>query len=646
MPGQTYKLLEPYELRHQTVRNRIALAPMAPMMAAVDGSVTRRQIDYYARYAEGGVGLVFPEALAIDDEESKGIPSMLSIHSPAYITGLNELVEAVQDKGAPCIAQIAHAGYQTMPDIIGGRQPLAPSNVPHALTGVVPKAVTEDDIRRIQANFVKSAMHAQAAGFNGVEIHGANGYILTEFLSPRLNQRKDEYGGSLENRARIILEIYEQIRASLNPRLIVGYRLCADERLPGGITPEDVVTFCGMLADVGIDYISVTSSIHESMMYGVPTGYVPRGLNLEYAAMVKKAVGDVIVMCAGGINVELGEQAVRDGAIDVAVIGRAMIADPDLPRKLAEGRPEDIRPCIRANIGCINRTMFGRALSCEVNPAIGREDMQVTPADVKKKVAVIGGGAAGLEAARLAAKRGHEVTLYEKEAELGGHVVEGCVPTFKKDLVPLMDWLLCQLKKLNIDIRLGVEATPELMQREQPDVIVVAVGSEYAIPEQLAGSAENLINAKQALLEQKPIGDTVIVAGGGTVGCEVALHLASAKGKKVTIVEPCDSIMPHDDEPMSKMSVHKLLPEAGVEILTNVALESFDGERAVCRDKDDQKVVLTADTVVVATGVRARRDLADRFQGLAAELRSIGDCNEARKIYDAFREARLAMLHI
>jgi 2,4-dienoyl-CoA reductase-like NADH-dependent reductase (Old Yellow Enzyme family) len=295
MPGQTYKLLEPYELRHQTVRNRIALAPMAPMMAAVDGSVTRRQIDYYARYAEGGVGLVFPEALAIDDEESKGIPSMLSIHSPAYITGLNELVEAVQDKGAPCIAQIAHAGYQTMPDIIGGRQPLAPSNVPHALTGVVPKAVTEDDIRRIQANFVKSAMHAQAAGFNGVEIHGANGYILTEFLSPRLNQRKDEYGGSLENRARIILEIYEQIRASLNPRLIVGYRLCADERLPGGITPEDVVTFCGMLADVGIDYISVTSSIHESMMYGVPTGYVPRGLNLEYAAMVKKAVGDVIV---------------------------------------------------------------------------------------------------------------------------------------------------------------------------------------------------------------------------------------------------------------------------------------------------------------------------------------------------------------
>jgi 2-enoate reductase len=351
-------------------------------------------------------------------------------------------------------------------------------------------------------------------------------------------------------------------------------------------------------------------------------------------------------MCAGGINVELGEQAVRDGAIDVAVIGRAMIADPDLPRKLAEGRPEDIRPCIRANIGCINRTMFGRALSCEVNPAIGREDMQVTPADVKKKVAVVGGGAAGLEAARLAAKRGHEVTLYEKEAELGGHVVEGCVPTFKKDLVPLMDWLLCQLKKLNIDIRLGVEATPELMQREQPDVIVVAVGSEYAIPEQLAGSAENLINAKQALLEQKPIGDTVIVAGGGTVGCEVALHLASAKGKKVTIVEPCDSIMPHDDEPMSKMSVHKLLPEAGVEILTNVALESFDGERAVCRDKDDQKVVLTADTVVVATGVRARRDLADRFQGLAAELRSIGDCNEARKIYDAFREARLAMLHI
>jgi 2,4-dienoyl-CoA reductase-like NADH-dependent reductase (Old Yellow Enzyme family)/thioredoxin reductase len=646
MPSQTYQLLEPYELRHQTVRNRIALAPMAPMMAAVDGSVTKRQIDYYARYAKGGVGLVFPEALSIDDEESKGIPSMLAIHSPAYITGLNELVEAVQDNGAPCIAQIAHAGYQTMPDIIGGRQPLAPSNVPHALTGVVPKAVDEDDIKRIQANFVKAAMHAQAAGFNGVEIHGANGYILTEFLSPRLNQRTDEYGGSLENRARFILETYEQIRAKLHPKLIVGYRLCADERLPGGITPEDVTTFCRMLADIGIDYISVTSSIHESMMYGVPTGYVPRGLNLEYAARVKKAVGNVIVMCAGGINVELGEQAVRDGVIDVAVIGRAMIADPDLPRKLAEGRPEDIRPCIRANIGCINRTMFGRALSCEVNPAIGREEMRVTRAKVSKNVAVVGGGAAGLEAARLAAERGHDVTLFEKESELGGHVVEGCVPEFKKDLVPLMDWLLCQLRKLDVDIRLGVEVTPELLQREQPEVIVLAVGSAYAVPDELAGSAAKLINAKEALLEQKPIGDTVIVAGGGTVGCEVALHLASAKGKQVTIIEPCDSIMPNDDEPMSKMSVHKLLPEAGVEVRTAVALKSYDGKTAICRDKDGSELELAADTVVLATGVRARRDLVRQFDDLAPEVYSIGDCNEPRKIYDAFREAWLTVLPI
>jgi 2,4-dienoyl-CoA reductase-like NADH-dependent reductase (Old Yellow Enzyme family)/thioredoxin reductase len=646
MPGQTYKLLEPYELRHQTVRNRIALAPMAPMMAAVDGSVTKRHIDYYARYAKGGVGLLFPEALAIDDEESKGIPSMLSIHSPAYITGLNELVEAVQDNGAPCIAQIAHAGYQTMPDIIGGRQPLAPSNVPHALTGVVPKSVDGDDIKRIQGTFVRAAKYAEAAGFNGVEIHGANGYILTEFLSPRLNQRTDEYGGSLENRARFILEIYEQIRAKLDPSLIVGYRLCADERLPGGITPEDVTAFCRMLADVGIDYISVTSSIHESMMYGVPTGYVPRGLNLEYAARVKKAVGDVIVMCAGGINVELGEQAVRDGVIDVAVIGRAMIADPDLPRKLAENRPEDIRPCIRGNIGCINRTMFGRALSCEVNPAIGREDMQVTRAEVRKKVAVVGGGAAGLEAARLAAERGHDVTLFEKESELGGHVVEGCVPEFKKDLVPLMDWLLCQLRKLDVDIQLGVDVTPESLRREQPDVIVLAVGSEYNVPDGLADSAAHLINAKEALLEQKPIGDTVIVAGGGTVGCEVALHLATAKGRQVTIIEPCDSIMPNDDEPMSKMSVHKLLPEAGVEIRTAAALKSYDGKSAICRDKDSGEFELAAETVVLATGVRARRDLVRQFDDLAPEVYSIGDCNAPRKIYDAFREAWLTVLPI
>jgi 2,4-dienoyl-CoA reductase-like NADH-dependent reductase (Old Yellow Enzyme family)/NADPH-dependent 2,4-dienoyl-CoA reductase/sulfur reductase-like enzyme len=644
MSNQSYKLLEPIQIGPLTLRNRIALAPMVPMLASPDGSITKRQIDYYLRYAKGGLGLLIPEALAIDDKEGKGVPSQLSIHNIGYVTGLNEMVELVKDQGVVVVAQIAHPGAQTIPEFTQGLQPVAPSPIPTKTQGVLPRELDQEKIYEIQDSFVAAAIRVQIAGFDGVEIHGANGYLLTQFLSPRHNIRKDKYGGSIENRARMILETYEKIRSKTRPGFIVGYRLCGDERIPGGITPEDVVAFVKMLAEVGIDYIHVTSSTHDSMMYGVPTSFVPRGLNLHLSEMVKKAVKNVPVLCAGGLNVELGEQAIREGKTDIVAIGRGLIADPELPRKLMEGRPEDIRPCIRGNHGCISRTIIGQGLSCEVNPGIAKDaTMMVTPAKKPKKVMVIGGGVAGMEAARLAAERGHKVVLVERSEELGGHVLEASVPEFKQDLKPLLTWLRNQLNKEGVNLRLNTEATPELVKMESPDVLIIAVGSDYVVQAELTKDAANFIFPNEVLFGQKGVGEKVVVAGGGFVGCETALYSAEVLKKKVTIIEMLDSILFDNPEPMSTMSIHMRLPQAKVEVKTGLTLKGYSDKKVICMDKEGKEHRLEADSVVLATGLRSRQDMAARFEGLAPRVIKIGDCVQPRKIYHAFREAWTAV---
>jgi 2,4-dienoyl-CoA reductase-like NADH-dependent reductase (Old Yellow Enzyme family)/NADPH-dependent 2,4-dienoyl-CoA reductase/sulfur reductase-like enzyme len=612
---------------------------MGTNLVSPDGSTNKRLLDYYTRFARGGVGLLIPEGHHIDDKESAVLANCLAIHNNRYIPGLNELVELVKDYGGAIVAQLGHAGHQTTPENIHGLQPVAPSPIANQVVGIVPKELDQEKIYEIQNSFADSAMRAMIIGFDGVEIHGANGYLLTQFLSPRLNIRKDKYGGSIENRARMALETYEKIRAKTRPGFIVGYRICADERIPGGVSPEDVVAFVKMLEKVGIDYIHVTSSTYESMVFGVPTTYVPRGSNLHLSEMIKKAVS-VPILCAGGLNVEVGERAIREGKTDIVAIGRGLIADPELPLKLNEGRLEDIRPCIRGNQGCISRTIIGQGLSCEVNPGIGKDaTMTVTPAKDPKRVMVIGGGVAGMEAARLAAERGHKVSLIERGGELGGHVLEASIPEFKEDLRPLLIWLKIQLNKQGVNIRLNTEGTPELVKKEKPDVLIVAVGSEYGVPAELAKDAAHFISPREVLFGQKQLGEKIVVAGGGFVGCETALHIAESMKKKVTIVEMLDQILLDNPEPMSTMAIMMRLSMVGVEIKTGFTLKGYDGKKVICRDKDGKEHQIEADSMVLATGLHAKQDLATKFDGLVPRTFKIGDCAQPRKIYHAFREA-------
>jgi 2,4-dienoyl-CoA reductase-like NADH-dependent reductase (Old Yellow Enzyme family)/thioredoxin reductase len=639
MLNKSLKLLELFSLGPLTLRNRIVLPAMMTAYANTDGSVNQRLIDYHVRYARGGAGLIIPEASRIDDKESAIHPNMLSIQNDRYLPGLAELAESVKDEGAAIIAQLVHGGYQSKPECINGLQPVAPSPITHPIFGTQARQLDESEIFEIQDNFANSASRAQIAGFDGVEVHAAHGYLLSQFLSPRLNLRKDRYGGSLENRARMALATLARIRAKTDPGFIVGYRITANEGVPGGIMPEEVIAFAKMLETVGVDYISVSCSTFESAYLSMPPMLIPRGGNLHMSQMIKKAV-NVPVICAGGLNVEIGEQAVRDEKTDLVAMGRGLIADPELPRKLMEGRLEDIRPCIRGNVGCIGRTFNSRTLSCEVNPGIGRDaTMKVTPARVAKKVLVVGGGVGGMEAARLAAERGHKVTLIERGAKLGGHLVEASSPDFKQDIRPLLAWLKTRLKKEGVAIRLATEATSEMVKKERPDVLIIAVGSEYAVPPNLVKDAANFTFPDEVLLNRKDVGESVVVAGGGFVGSETALHIKEALGKKVTIIEMLDGILQDYEDMLTKMALMIRLEEAGVEVKTGMTLKGYSGNRVTCTDKKGNTVQMDADSVVLAVGLKPRSDIVDRFEGLAPQVYKVGDCIKARKIQDAFASA-------
>lgn len=644
MSNNSFRLLEPFQLGPITLRNRIVLAPMGTFLVSPDGSCNKRLIDYLTRYARGGVGLVMPEGTHVDDKESAVLSNCLASYHDRYIPGLNELVESVKDQGAAIVPQIAHGGSQAIPENIHGLQPVAPSVIPSKFKGgffigVEPRELDQEKINEIQDSFAACAVRAQKAGFDGVEIHGANGYLLTEFLSPRLNFRKDKYGGSIENRARMALEIYEKVRAKTKPGFIVGYRICADERIPGGITPGDVISFAKMLENVGIDYISVTSGTYETLFYAVPPMYIPRGANLHLSEMIKKAVS-VPVMCAGGLNVEIAEKAIRDGKADLVVIGRGLIADPELPLKLMKGRVEDIRPCIRGNQGCMSRTIMGRALSCEVNPSIGKDaTMTVTPTQVSKKVLVIGGGVGGMEAARLAAERGHKVTLMERGGELGGHVLEASVPEYKQDLKPLLKWLTTQLGKEGVEVRLRTEATPDLVKKENPDVLIIAVGSGYVLPPDLAEGGAKFILPDEVLFGRKEVGNQVVVVGGGFVGCETALHIAEALKRKVTIVEMLEDILLDCEELITMMILRIRLQMAGIEIRTGLTFKGYSQNKVVCTDKTGKDQQVDADSLVLAVGLQPREDVVTKFEGLAPQVFKVGDCIQPGKIYHAFRDA-------
>jgi len=628
-----WKLLEPIKIGKIEFRNRIVMPPICTRLATSRGVVTRPMIDYYLERAKGGVGLIIVEYSYIDTKASKGEPTQLGVYGDHLIAGLAELAKGVKAYGSRVALQICHNGRQTTPAIIG-RQPVAPSAIPCKVSGFMPRELTIEEIEETTEAFGEAARRAKASEFDAVEIHGAHGYLLCQFLSPYTNKRTDSYGGDFEGRTKFPVEVIKRVREKAGFDFTVGYRMSAEEYVDGGLTLRETRSFAKILEEAGVNYIHVSAGIHESMHHMVQPTYLPRGYLIHLAKEIKDVV-NVPVIAVGSIDPELGDQVLKDGKADMVSMGRTLIADPEIPKKLAEDRMEDVRPCIRCN-ECSASFREGKSLRCGVNAAAGREgECIIEPVREKKKVLIVGGGVAGLEAARIAALRGHGVILYEKEGHLGGHLVAASAPQFKEDLRKLMRWYSKQIRtRVKVQLKTGI--TPEIVKEINPDILILAVGSTPLIPDVQGVNRPIVTTAIDVLLGKLKIGKELVMVGGGFVGCETALYVAG-KGKTVTIMETLNEIAA-DAELTTKMALSELLIKAGIRLLRGVKLKEITDEGAVGIDKEGETSFVKADNVVLALGLKPRKEIVKAFQGLAAEIFAIGDCVEPRKIIHAVRE--------
>ncbi len=644
------KLTAPGRIGNMTVKNRVVSAPMVTGYATRDGMVTERMLRFYAEKAKGGTGLIIVEYTYIDQEASKSAYCQLGVYDDECIIGLAQLAESIQENGAKACLQIEHCGRQKF---IGTYPMVAPSRVPWEailqMGAVIPTELGIDEIRNIVESFGDAARRTKQAGFDMVEIHGAHGYLITNFLSPHTNRRTDMYGGSPKERMRFGLEAAENVRKKVGPDYPVCVRLSGTEYIEDGVMIEDTIAFAKALEDIGITVFHVSGGNHHTMHCQVVPSNQPLAFNAWAAEAVKREVQAPVIASGSITSPELAESILEEGKGDFVSLGRPLLADPYFAKKAQQGRPEEIRRCIRCNQGCLHKgIMSGKSLMCSVNVAIGREDRfarlqydENDPAPEAKKVLVVGGGPGGMEAARVAALRGHEVALFEKRDQLGGALIEASVPEFKHELKSLVNYLSGQLKRLNVSVHLNTEITAARILENTPDAVIVAAGGKPSMPDIPGIDSDKCVNGLD-VYRGKEVGDTVAVIGGGMLGCELALHLAD-QGKKVILTTRQEKIA-YDMETAHYIVFMERLLGSGVQVHTGKMVSRVTPEGVDMLDlvRLGERLEIKADTVIVMGGFQPDQDLSEQIGGNGPEVISIGDCVRPRGIHEAVYEGHLA----
>lgn len=636
------KLFEPAEIGKMKLRNRIVMPPMVTNFANSDSSVSECTKAYYAERARGGVGLVIVEATAIC-RGGRGSPLQLILYKDEYMPHWRSLVDGVHQYGAKIAIEICHVGRQGK-SAYTGEQPVGPSAVRLEREGwEVPRELSIEDIKSLVEQFTEAARRAKDAGFDGVELHATHGYLLSTFISPHINKRTDRYGGDITGRARFTLEIVERIKERLGNDYPVLVRINGADFMPGGLTLDESCVLSRLLQDAGADCIDVSAGSYGAISYDIAPASMPPGFTVYLAEAIKKVVR-VPVIAVGRINTPaLAESILKEGRADLVAIGRGLIADPEFPKKAREGRIDEIRMCTACR-ECLDK-IFGKMKTvCSVNAAYGNEaEYAITPAQRPKKVLIAGAGPGGLEAARVAAMRGHKVILYEEGDKLGGQMLLASIPPYKETIGDFTRFLTGQMVKLGVDVRLGQKVTPSLISEDKPDAVIVASGAKPIVPSIAGIDRSNVFTFKAVLMNKRELGGKVVIIGGGRVGCEMAEFLAT-QGKKITILEMLDQIG-IDMGQFSKEDLFQRLSEMGVRMEVNAKAREIASD-GVLADVGGKMIQFEADSVVLATGSNSDRELAEQLKGKVGELYVIGDSVEPRRIQDAVHEGYRTGLNI
>jgi 2,4-dienoyl-CoA reductase-like NADH-dependent reductase (Old Yellow Enzyme family)/thioredoxin reductase len=632
-------LFSPIKVGAVTLKNRVVMPPMDSNTQNMDGSLSRKSFAYLTERARGGAGLIIMEAVAVDWPRGKISERQLDICNPNISADISDLVEYVHSFGAKIIPQIHHGGFLAYPELSGGAENISASDIDAPFPKA--RAMTIDEIKYIEGRFIKAAVMAQRAGFDGVEVHASHMYLLNQFMSPLTNYRTDEYGGTLENRMRIVLNVIKGIRKECGPKFLLDVRLGVMDAIPGGVTLDEGAKMALMCEEAGADMINLTTGIYATLDMMTEGQYQEEGDRAFWGGEIKKLVKNAKVAVVGKLRTPaFCDKVIEDGDADLVCIGRQLICDPFWPMKAETGKEDQIRTCLNCDDGCVNYLLNKHSgIRCVLNPYIGFEDLytesNMPKASSVKNVVVVGGGVAGMQAAITASRRGHKVTLLEKADSLGGQVKLAAKPPHKEVLNKACAWFAGEVERQGVDVRLNCQADIDTIKSFAPDAVVVTVGSVETVPP--IPGIDKAVGSRTLLADDSlmPENKKVVVIGGGQVGCEVA-HFIASRNNKVSIIEMLPEVC-IDQEPLHKGLLSAALAEHGVEIHTNSTTTAVKDGCVEFKEGDEIKGI-ECDMAVVSTGRKAvGADLVAALRAEGIDAYPAGDSIDGGNIKTATR---------